>query len=174
MNNRVRAYAASLACAALACLAVTTARAQSQSPDPDLLALGIGAYNVLHQDKEFQFRAEYRFADRFLYVLEPVVGVLATNRDTLYGYGGFRADIVLGQHFVIMPVAAVGYWHRGDGKDLGAATEFKTGGEFAYRFSDGSRLGAAFDHISNAGIGKKNPGVESALLVYSIPLPGWR
>jgi lipid A 3-O-deacylase len=170
MNNWARAAALGVA---LVCFVVTTA-ARGQPAEPDLLALALGPYNVLHEDKEFQMRAEYRFADRFLYILRPVVGVLATNRDTLYGYGGFRAEARLGEHFVIMPVAAVGYWHRGDGKDLGAATEFKTGGEFAYRFSDGSRLGAAFDHISNAGIGKKNPGVESALLVFSIPLSGWR
>ena len=118
-------------------------------------------------------RAEYRFAYRFLYVIRPVAGVMATNRDTLYGYGGFRLDAAIGHHFVIMPEAVVGYWHQGDGKNLGAHGEFKTGAEFAYRFDDYSRLGVAFDHISNAGFSRRNPGVESALLVYSIPLSGW-
>ncbi len=144
--------------------------ALAQSGEPDLLALAMGPYNVLHEDKEFQMRAEYRFAYRFLYILRPVAGLLATNRDTLYGYGGFRLDAAIGPHFVVMPEAVVGYWHQGAGKNLGAHTEFKTGAEFAYRFSDYSRLGVEFDHISNAGIGKKNPGVESAILVYSIPL----
>ena len=58
---------------------------------------------------------------------------------------------------------------RGGGKDLGGHVEFKTGGEIAYRFDDDSRLGFLFDHISNAGIYTKNPGVESAMLMYSIP-----
>ena len=96
--------------------------------------------------------------------------MLATNERTLYGYGGFRFDAKIGRHLVITPEAAVGYWDRGGGKDLGGHVEFKTGGEIAYRFDDDSRLGFLFDHISNAGIYTKNPGVESAMLMYSIPL----
>lgn len=140
--------------------------------DPDLLAVGIGPYNVLHRDKEAQLRLEYRFAYRLLHILRPVVGTLATNDGSFYGYGGFRLDAEFG-HFVIMPEATVGYWTRGSGKELGGPVEFKTGAEFAYRFKDYSRLGVAFDHISNAGIYRTNPGVESALLVYSIPLGGF-
>lgn len=157
------------ACAAVAMLVLPGA---ARADEPDLLALGAGAYNVLHRDKEAQLRLEYRFSYRLLQIVQPVLGVLATDRGTLYGYGGIRIDLVIANHFVIMPEAAVGYWHRGGGKDLGAAIEFKTGGEIAYRFDDASRLGIAFDHISNAGIGKNNPGVESLLLVYSIPIGG--
>ena len=56
--------------------------------------------------------------------------------------------------------------------DLGNPIEFNSGVELAYRFAGQSRLGLAFDHISNAGIAKINPGVESLLLVYSYPLGG--
>ena len=81
-------------------------------------------------------------------------------------------DAEIGRHFVITPELAVGYWHRGGGKDLGGPVEFKSGGEFAWRFNNNSRVGFLFDHISNAGLDKKNPGVESAMLMYSIPLGG--
>ena len=64
---------------------------------------------------------------------------------------------------------AVGAFYKGSGKDLGSVVEFKTGGEFAYRFDDHSRLGLQFDHISNAGIGKHNPGTESLVLFWSFP-----
>jgi lipid A 3-O-deacylase len=154
---------------ALAGLA-STARAD----DPDLLSVAGGIYNVLREDKEAQARAEYRFSYRFLYVIRPIVGVLATNDRTFYGYGGFRLDAEIGQHFVLMPEAAFGAWSRGDGKNLGGTAEFKEGAEIAYRFDDYSRLGFLFDHISNAGIYSRNPGVESALIVYSIPLGGPR
>jgi lipid A 3-O-deacylase len=144
----------------------------ARADEPDLLAVGAGAYNVLHKAKEAEARLEYRFSYRFLYVIRPIVGVLATNKRTVYPYGGFRFDAEIGRHLVITPEAAVGYWSRGGGKDLGGHIEFKTGGEFAYRFDNNSRVGFLFDHISNAGIYKKNPGVESAMLMYSIPL-GW-
>lgn len=159
-----------------ACLALTLiARPPAaRADDPDLVAVGAGAYNVLHDNKEAQLRLEYRFSYRFLSIIRPVVGVLATDKRTFYGYGGFRFDAEIGQHVVIMPEAVVGYWNRGSGKDLGGPIEFKTGGEFAWRFDDYSRIGFLFDHISNAGIYRTNPGVESALLVYSIPIGGPR
>ena len=69
----------------------------------------------------------------------------------------------------IRPNAAVGAFYKGNGKDLGSVVEFKTGAEFAYRFEDHSRLGLQFDHISNAGIGKRNPGTESLVLFWSFP-----
>ena len=161
----VRSDGVRAAALALAVVAAPAARADG----PDLLAGGIGVYDVLHDNKAAQGRLEYRFGYRLLF-LEPLVGALATSDGTFYGYGGLRADLILADHYVIMPVAAVGYWHRGGGKDLGDAAEFKTGAEFAYRFADDSRLGIAFDHISNAGLGRKNPGTESLLLVYSLPL----
>ncbi len=157
---------------AIAALAFCAAISSARADDPDLLAAAIGPYNVLRRDKEAQLRLEYRFSYRFLSIIRPVIGALATNDGTAYGYGGIRLEAVIAHHFVIMPQAAVGYWERGNGKNLGSHVEFKTGAEFAYRFADYSRLGVAFDHISNAGIGKANPGVESALLVYSVPL-GW-
>jgi lipid A 3-O-deacylase len=154
-------------------LAPQVAQADDQvarADDPDLLAVGAGVYNFLRHNKEAQGRLEYRFSYRFLYVLRPIVGALATNEGSFYGYGGFRFDAEIGRHVVITPEAAMGYWRKGGGKDLGGPFEFKTGAEFAYRFDNSSRFGLLFDHISNAGIYKKNPGVESLLFVYSIPL----
>ena len=158
--------------AAVALLALFASAPAARADDGDLLTIGAGAYNVLHNKKEAQLRTEYRFGYRFLYIIRPIAGVLATNKGTVYGYGGFRLDAEIGEHFVISPELAVGGWSKGGGKDLGGPVEFKSGGEFAYRFSDNSRLGFLFDHISNAGIYKKNPGVESAMLMYSIPLGG--
>jgi lipid A 3-O-deacylase len=151
-------------------LALLAAAPAARADDPDLLSIAGGAYNVLHNSKEAQLRAEYRFSYRFLDIIRPVVGTLYTNKRSFFGYAGFRFDAEIGRHIVIMPEATMGYWNQGAGKNLGGPFEFKTGGEFAWRFDDYSRIGVLFDHISNAGIYRKNPGVESALLVYSIPL----
>ncbi len=145
--------------------------AAARAEDSGLLALGLGAFDFDHNQPAGEARAEYRFAQG-LFFLKPLVGVLGTNRKSFYGYGGLRIDLILAEHYVIMPVAAVGYYDKGSGKDLGSHLEFKTGAEFAYRFEDASRLGLAFDHISNAGITRRNPGTESLLLMVSVPL-GW-
>jgi lipid A 3-O-deacylase len=157
------------AAAALA-LILLAAPGVAQADGPSLLALGAGAYDVLQRDTEAQFRVEYRFGQSFLWVLRPLVGAFATTDGTFFGYAGVRIELPLGDHVVLMGDTAAGYWHHGRGLDLGNPIEFKSGVELAYRFAGQSRLGVAFDHISNAGIAKINPGVESLLLVYSYPL----
>jgi lipid A 3-O-deacylase len=155
-----------LAAALLAGAAATQAAAQQA----DLLALGAGAYNVFQDKKEAQFRLEYRPAFGFFDLVKPIVGAFVTDHRSVFGYAGLRADVPLGEHIMLTPEVALGYWNRGTGKDLGGPFEFKTGGEFAWRFADQSRLGLLFDHISNAGIYRRNPGVESLLIVYSLPI----
>jgi hypothetical protein len=159
--------AAAALVAALAC--GTTARAAEDTKG--LLALGVGAFDALHNNTAAEFRGEYRFAQG-LYFIKPLVGALGTTDGGVYVYGGLRADLIFFDHYVIMPSAAVGYYDRGSGKDLGSHAEFKTGVELAYRFDNAMRLGVAFDHISNAGLTKRNPGEENLLLMLSVPI-GW-
>jgi hypothetical protein len=42
--------------------------------------------------------------------------------------------------------------------------------EIAYEFKWKSRVGAQFYHISNASLAHKNPGAESLIFYYAIPL----
>jgi lipid A 3-O-deacylase len=162
---RVRDAAAAAALAA-ALLLAPPARAQD---DPALIALGAGAWDFDHTRTAAEGRIEYRFAQGF-FTIKPLVGVLTTTDQEFYGYGGFRADLIFADHYVVMPVATVGFWSRGYGKNLGSWAEFKTGVEFAYRFDNAMRFGLAFDHISNAGFTQTKPGTENILLVLSLPL----
>jgi len=164
-SSRGRAAAAAVMLGLCLALAPRAARAQ----DPSFIAVGAGVYDVLHDFKAAQGRLEFRFADRFLFI-KPVVGVLFTSKGSVMGYGGIRIDLYLGSHFVVTPNEAVGGFYRGNGKNLGSTIEFKTGAEFAYRFEDHSRLGLQFDHISNAGVGRRNPGTESLVLFWSFPI----
>ena len=159
---------------AVLALYLLAAPGAAHAAETGLLALGLGAYDVLHGNTEAQFRLEYRFAQSVLWVVQPLIGAFSTTDLTFFGYAGIRIELPLGDHAVLMGDTAAGYWHHGRGIDLGNPLEFKSGVELAYRFADRSRLGVAFDHISNAGIAKLNPGVESLLLVYSYPLGGIR
>lgn len=151
------------------CLGLMLVPRAARAADPSFIAVGAGVYDVLHDFKAAQGRLEFRFADRFIFI-KPMVGVLFTSKGSVMGYGGIRIDLYLGSHFVVTPNGAVGAFYRGDGKELGSTIEFKTGAEFAYRFDDHSRLGLQFDHISNAGIGRHNPGTESLVLFWSFPI----
>jgi hypothetical protein len=137
--------------------------------DPSYISVGAGVYDMLHDFTAGEVTAEYRFSQK-LWIFKPFVGAMGTSKSAFYGYGGFLVDIYLGNRWVLMPNAAVGYYDNGNGKNLGSHTEFRTGAEFAYRFDDRSRLGLTFHHISNAGIGKDNPGEEEMTIVFSLPL----
>ena len=95
-----------------------------------------------------------------------------TSDGAVYGYGGFGIDLYLGRCkcIIFTPDFAVGYFEKGDGKDLGNDVEFRSGGEISYRFQDRSRVGIAIHHLSNAGLGDSNPGEESFMVNYSIPV----
>jgi lipid A 3-O-deacylase len=153
------------------CAAISPVSAQSLSiDDPDFVSLGAGGFDFDHDKQAVEFLAEYRFGYKILGVLKPFLGGFVTSDSALYGYGGFGVDIYFGNRVVLTPNAAVGAFTRGNGKNLGSNVEFRTGAELAYRFDDRSRLGLALHHISNAGITKQNPGTETLMLIYSIPL----
>jgi hypothetical protein len=146
------------------------------SPDgPARLALGAGAFdftpNSNHPDSSVQglFAGEYHFGD-LLWIFSPMIGVQVSTKGSTYIYGGFGFDINFTPNLVLTPNGAFGYYARGSGTNLGSAAEFRTGADLSYKFDDQSRLGVAIHHISNAGIGKYNPGEQQIMLVYQLPL----
>ncbi len=137
--------------------------------EPDLLAFSLGGFDVNDDQTAGEARIEYR-SHRKLFVFGPMAGLMVNSDGGAYGYGGIYFDITLGEHIVLTPSLAVGGYRRGGGKDLGSVIEFRSGVEVAWRFAGGARLGIAFNHISNASIDDNNPGTESIVLTYAIPL----
>ncbi len=143
----------------------------------DYLSFATGVYNVMKDRwRTWQFDLEYKFhvrpfstSYRFL-ELRPLVGVMATIQGSVYVYLGLNFDLLFWDHVLIAPGFAAGYFSKGHGKDLGYPLEFRSGIELAWQFSDQRRIGAHFYHLSNASIGHKNPGEESLVFFYDIPL----
>ncbi len=158
-------------CAALLILVLTGAGpALAQEDDTNFLSFGAGYYDIVsNDDGAADFRLEYRHG-KGLWWLKPWAGVEVTSDGGVWGGGGLLLDIPLGANFALVPSAGVGAYENGSGKDLGSALEFRTQIELAYRFEDRSRLALQFSHISNAGIGKENPGVEILGAYYHLPL----
>ncbi len=152
---------------ALAALATPAFAGDGQE---DLFSVYAGKFEFFGQgtDKESMvLGGEYRFKDQFN-GLRPVVGGFANSDAGAYGYAGAYWDLPLGTApFVISPGFAVGAWHEGSSKDLGSVLEFRSTMEVDYEFDSGNRLGVALSHISNAGIGSKNPGVETFQAVFN-------
>jgi outer membrane protein OmpA-like peptidoglycan-associated protein len=159
-------FAASVALVSVA----STARA-----DDDLWRsqLEVGMFDVFHKANSESFDLQLRPGWR-LWDFGVMAGGMVTTKGALMGYGGFTFDFPVTDNFFIVADASAGYYSRGDDKVLsfGSTAEFRTGVGVAYQFDNDWRLGADIHHISNAGLDKKNPGVEIAALTLSIPLFG--
>jgi hypothetical protein len=137
---------------------------------PPLLQVGVGIFHLRRPHKwQGQGSIEYKFRP-LVYTLRPFVGMMGTQKASLYWYGGFGLDLFIRQAFVITPSLAAGIYYRGHGKNLGYPLEFRSSLEFAFVLKREARIGLQIYHISNASLGHKNPGEESLVLFYSIPL----
>jgi hypothetical protein len=149
-----------------------TAAAPPETPrsdDPALLTLGVGYYDFNDNAEAAEFRLEWR-GKPLWWKLRPLAGVMGTSDAAVYGYGGIAFDFYLGRRLLIAPSFAAGLYSEGDGKDLGAVIEFRSGLEIGWRFDSGARISAIVYHLSNAGIDDINPGTEVFSIGYSLPL----
>ncbi len=143
--------------------------------EPFRIAAGLGAYNIRvdnETDKGNETYGLVRMEARLpykLWRLTPIAGVEVSHQGSVYGYGGFAMDVFFGDNIIVTPSAALGFYEEGNARDLGYPLEFRTGIEAAWQFDDGSRLGMAYHHISNAGLGDRNPGIENLTVNYAIP-----
>jgi len=108
----------------------------------------------------FQHQNESLKRNTFLGNVSPITGGFITENSAAYIYSGIEWNIEMGL-FDFTPSFAPGFYHEGDGKDLGHILEFKTEVQLSYDFSEDTSLGVSYNHVSNASIGDKNPGANS-------------
>ena len=108
---------------------------------------------VQHQNEDLN-------RDTFLGNLSPITGAMITADNAAYLYTGIQAQYKVGS-LNITPSFAPGYYNQGDGKDLGHALEFKSEIQLSLELPKDSQFGFSYNHLSNASLGKKNPGANS-------------
>ena len=97
-------------------------------------------------DLRIEYRSGLSLAPFFedYFKVKPWAGIETTSRQSIHG--------------------------GGNGKNLGSVFEIRSTFEGGYVFDNGSRVVASFSHTSNAGVGRRNPGTEAALVSYQVPL----
>ena len=93
--------------------------------------------------------------------LKPFIGAMLNGDSGKYAYAGLRKDFTVSKKWNFTPSFALGYYDRGDSKDLGYNLEFRSQIELSYEMGE-NRIGFNLNHISNASLGDTNPGTESA------------
>ncbi len=139
--------------------------------EPAFLTLSSGWFDFNRQkDQGVEFSAEYRSNKKFWWFKPFVHGAVVSNGMTFLG-AGVLIDVYMGKRWVLSPSFAPTWWHgKTDDLDLGYGLEFRSRLELAYRFDDRSRLGLSISHSSNASLGDDNPGTESLMVNYSMPI----
>ncbi|MEE8445230.1 MAG: acyloxyacyl hydrolase [Alphaproteobacteria bacterium] len=169
--RRISAISASVLLVAVWILA---AAPRARADDNHLLVVGVGAFDIgafqANNKQTTAFVLEYRAGWNLWDVVHPVIGGLYTAKDSSFFYLGFVLDFKLTEHLYITPGFTPGIYSKGSGRDLGHDLEFRTVVEVSYRFKDATRIGLSFYHMSNADLGKNNPGAETLQLNFAIPL----
>ncbi|MEE8352621.1 MAG: acyloxyacyl hydrolase [Rhodospirillales bacterium] len=156
----------------------------AEADDPAFVSIGVGSFDWNNrEDPHTEFRLEYR-GEKLLGPVKPVIALAGTicpgkiikscEGKSTTGNGFFGAgalmDFFFGRRVVLSPSIGAFYYIGGNNDlDLDYPLQFRFQLEFAYRFDDRSRLSLAVSRYENLGLGDSNPGVESAIINYSIP-----
>ena len=124
-----------------------------------------GVFDYSHEGKNselfgIQHSNEDLYKDTFLGKISPITGFMMTADSATYLYTGIQAEYEIGK-LNLTPSFSPGYYTTGDGKDLGSPLEFKTELQLSLELLPGSKLGYSYNHVSNGGLGDKNPGANS-------------
>ena len=146
--------------------------------DSSRFSVGLGIFNYMedgsppHNDQSGMINLELHSGRKMFNLIKPFAGFLGTNENAYYAYGGFGIDGYYGKkkNFVVTPSLACGYYKDGKEIKAGNPLEFYIGIDMFYRFKNNARIGVGIFHISNADSGKKNPGSETLVLKYQIPM----
>ena len=161
-----------------ACLLLALSAFPALAADAPLISLGFGGTDILNEQARAaaDFRLEFRSGLSLLpffeayFKIKPWIGLETTSRQSIWGGGGILVEIPLSRHWVLTPNIGIGAYGRSNGKNLGSVFEIRSTFEGGYVFDNGTRLVASFGHTSNAGITKRNPGTEAAMLSIQFPL----
>lgn len=109
---------------------------------------------------------EYRFRPR-RFRLRPVLGGAATSRGDTYVRVGAGRDLRLADRWQAHIGFATNLYFVGGGKNLGSTVEFRSALDLSYQLRSDLHVGLTVAHLSNAGFGGFNPGVETLALTFA-------
>ena len=103
--------------------------------------------------------------------LRPWGGVTLVDSGSWFAGAGAIYDIPLSRHArLTLGSGPFYYTPEENDDDLGFDLEFYSFAELSWEWTRGRRLGLRVGHLSNAGLGRRNPGTETLSLLVSLPL----
>lgn len=141
------------------------------APVADLLWQG-GVVGVFDEEAPDNFASLEARLHRAWHGLHPWTGLTLVDSGAWFAGAGVVYEFELSQHLRLTLGSGPFYYSQGhgDGPDLGLSLEFYSFAEVGWAGRHGTRLGARLGHLSNAGLGRQNPGTETLSLFMSVPL----
>ena len=154
---------------AMAFMASTIAAAAADE-QPSYLAVGAGYAGILRGPTAWVENVEYRWHQQYWAGISPKVVIGLAHGARYYNASLYR-NWRVGDKWRITIASGPGIFERDlSAQDLGSHIEILSGIEVSRDFHRGQRLGLAFQHISNAHLGRINPGSEVLQFTYQIPI----
>jgi lipid A 3-O-deacylase len=151
-------------------VAAFTGSASAETEHTSALSFGTGWFDVVQKrEPAVEALVELR-TGRAARPLRAIVVATLIRDSSSFLAAGIGYEVRFGRRWVLTPTFAPGYYRKGDGKDLGSPLEFRSQIELGYEYGARHRLSIAFSHMSNAGLGRRNPGEESLTLAWQVPL----
>lgn len=173
MGSCLRAVDRDLAAVGVALLSVAllfAAAAPARASEPTAVA-GFGLVGLEPgENRAAVFELEYRFRP-WRFGIGPLVGAAMTSDGSSYVRAGLGRDFPFARRWNVNVSSAAGAYQHGHGKRLGRGLEFRSAIDLSVEVRPGVRCGAALAHLSNAGIGRSNPGIETLTFTLSF-VPG--
>lgn len=143
----------------------------AQSPEGAEIVAGVGLLNVFHDQESEQWMGslECRFRE-WRWDLRPWIGIAQAEKGTTFVSAGLSYTHEMKNGVRLTAAFAPTFYDANNGRDLGSKLEYYTFGEVGYSFKNHHVLSLRLGHISNAGLAAHNPGVETLMLTYSLPL----
>lgn len=150
----------------------STAFGQDKGDDPEFLSGAFGAFDFNRaKDQGTELRVEYRSDRKISNIFKPFAAAAYSTSGHAFLGGGLLVDLYFGRRYVVTPSLGPHMYFGGDSNlDLDFPIQFRSQLEVAYRLDNRARVGLALSHYSNASMGSSNPGTESLMLYYSLPL----
>ena len=98
--------------------------------------------------------------------LQPITGIMVTPDYQGYIYTGLQLNKKIGDNLTLTPSFTPGLYSRGKGKPLYHILQFKSEIQISWKSKNKNTFGFSFNHISNAGIGERNPGANNYMFNY--------
>jgi lipid A 3-O-deacylase len=140
--------------------------------DSDAVQVGLSYFGVGERERVLSLDLGYRPGLTLPWGVRLQVGGVVTTEGSAYGYGGLVRPLPIVSGLVVTPTLGAGAYHRGHGVDLGSVLEFRSGISLGWEVARGQRISVHLYHLSNAGLGNRNPGVEALGITWSMSLRG--